>query len=382
MASDFKIPEDVANRALQHIGAERIVAFTDSSKNAAETSFCYNKLRQSELRRNAWRFSLKRTILRPIDSDTKLWTPPTWSAVTTYALGAVIVYTDSYGTTNLWRNRLVSNLNNIPGATTGPYAAWSLYTDSIHAHLFDSTQEYYSGDLVYEQTAFATFVIYSCKTQFNAADPSVTEAWVSSQTYQLNDIVSYNGTNYISLSIENNNQTPGIATTYWATTGLTGSYEWLVVSGTLQEEPIIYPIGTGPADQTFTKNVYPLPLNYLGDAPQDPRGGTVSILGAPTNAQMNDWEIERGFIISQFNDPMFFRFRADVTDVTEFDPLFAEGLACRIALEVCETITQANEKKRDVASMYKTFMGEARIVNAVEIGPVEPPIDDYISTRL
>lgn len=382
MASDFQIPEDIANRALQHIGAERITSFTDASKAAAETSFCYNKLRQSELRRNEWRFSITRTVLRVIDSDTKLWTPPTYAAGTTYQMGAIVLFTDSYGKVNIWRSRLVNNLGNTPGATTGPYAAWTLYAASLYAYRYDSAESYYSGEMVYEQTAFNTFNIFQAKMQTNADDPATTDTYSASVTYGLGDIAAVGAQNYVSLAIENLGNTPASSPTYWATTALTGSNQWLLVNGTIQEVPILYPVGTGPADQTFTKNIYPLPVNYLGKANQDPKAGGISILGSPTNAAINEWEMEGGFIVSQFMDPLFFRFKADVTDVTLMDALFCEGLACRIALEVCEPITQANEKMQNVTREYMKFMGEARTINAIEIGPVEPEIDDYLSCRL
>src|SRR6185437_8862206 len=63
----FTSPVDIANRALQHVGASRITAFSDDSKQASETFFCYDKLRRAELRRNIWRFATRRAPLRPIN---------------------------------------------------------------------------------------------------------------------------------------------------------------------------------------------------------------------------------------------------------------------------------------------------------------------------
>jgi hypothetical protein len=65
----------------------------------------------------------------------------------------------------------------------------------------------------------------------------------------------------------------------------------------------------------------------------------------------------------------------------QFDPMFVEGFGSRIALETCEPITQSTEKLKAIAGEYKTFMGEARTVNAIEQGPTEPPEDDYITCR-
>ena len=143
-----------------------------------------------------------------------------------------------------------------------------------------------------------------------------------------------------------------------------------------------YPIGSGPQSQTETLNVYMLPNGFLREAPQDPKAGLYSFLGAPAYNTQNDWLLEGDFLLSQCATPIIFRFIADVVNVREMDDLFCEGFACRIAVETCETITNSNAKQQTCNNSYKLFMGEARTVNAIETGPVEPPEDDYITCRL
>ena len=53
---------------------------------------------------------------------------------------------------------------------------------------------------------------------------------------------------------------------------------------------------------------------------------------------------------------------------SEMDELFIEVLACRLAFETCEKITQSNEKKRDLMQMYKDALAEAKLANAYEAG--------------
>ena len=67
--SAYKTREDIANRALQHCRMRRIVSLIppDSSANAQETAFIYDKVREAELRCNVWRFSIRRCILRAVD---------------------------------------------------------------------------------------------------------------------------------------------------------------------------------------------------------------------------------------------------------------------------------------------------------------------------
>lgn len=53
----------------------------------------------------------------------------------------------------------------------------------------------------------------------------------------------------------------------------------------------------------------------------------------------------------------------------DMDALFQEALACRLAFECCEKITQSNEKKKDCYQLYKDALEEAKRANAYERGP-------------
>lgn len=61
----------ICNLALQKLGASRISALDDDSKNARECNACFEHLRNSELRRHNWNFARKRTTLAPsaVDPD-------------------------------------------------------------------------------------------------------------------------------------------------------------------------------------------------------------------------------------------------------------------------------------------------------------------------
>ncbi len=50
---------DIANRALQMLGAKRIIALTDDSKNARAANFCFDILREAELRKHPWMFAIR-----------------------------------------------------------------------------------------------------------------------------------------------------------------------------------------------------------------------------------------------------------------------------------------------------------------------------------
>lgn len=63
-------------------------------------------------------------------------------------------------------------------------------------------------------------------------------------------------------------------------------------------------------------------------------------------------------------------------DESEFDPLFIDVLAARIAVETCEYDTQSNTKKADARSMYVEAVTEAGRSNAFVIGPEDIRSDD------
>lgn len=54
---------DIANRALQKLGAARIVSLTENSVSARAANACYEFLRDEELRSHPWRFAIRRATL-------------------------------------------------------------------------------------------------------------------------------------------------------------------------------------------------------------------------------------------------------------------------------------------------------------------------------
>ncbi len=170
--------------------------------------------------------------------------------------------------------------------------------------------------------------------------------------------------------------------------GGSGSVKWRQIGGaefpsgvTLEPLNILYPLGAGPSSQSTTRNVFRLPANYLRKAPQDPKAGAYTWLGAPTNRMYDDWDIQDQYIVSSDTSPIIFRFVADFTSVRDMSAMFCEMLAARCALAVCEVVTQSTEKMRTIAGEYDKFGKEARTVNAIEIGPIESDLDEYLACR-
>jgi hypothetical protein len=269
-------------------------------------------------------FAIRKCVLRAVDENTRYIAYPAWAEMTTYDANAVVSYNG-----DSWYLAVATGSTGNAPSLQSPY--WVLYFGSKVAQLHDTTLAYFAGEVV----------------------------WVDGMT----------PTAYLSLQNSNDDTPPS---TKWRT----------LDDATLSELNFIYPIGTGPRTQSATRNVYILPNGYLRTAPQDPKAGSTSYLGAPSGMHYEDWEYENGAIVTRDSNPIILRFTANVSDVTLMDPMFCEGLACRVAIEVCETLTQSTEKLQSIASAYKTFMTEARVVNGIETGPTEPPEDDYIACRI
>ncbi len=531
----FQTPLDIANRACQHVGVSRLASLTEDSRAAGEIVDCYDKLRRAEMRRNVWRFSIRRAILYPVDYYTMLLVPPVWSSTTTYTAGQIV--SDSNGI--LWMPTVSPNLNHTPSSDNtwdryfGPLTAepWVSSTN-VNPTTNENGGAYFAGDLVYKTDGAGTFTVFRSLVSNNSDDPAVADTWLPSSTYQAQQVVQVpamwasgttyplgaivgatdgltytsliagnvgnqpalgaspaawsvgavvplvwvsttayavgqvvlssdtytytalvasTGTNpagnaapatwaqggtvgtYQSLISQNTANLPPLAPAPWSSTttyatgavvgasdGLTytsrvngnhdvnpanganptdwtagpiwtwtstitggsGSLFWVNLNATLQPFNVVYPAGTGPLSQTSTANLFVLPAGFLRKAPQDPKNGVTPWLGAPGQTALDDWEFESGFLISNSTGPLTFRFVADCSAVPWMDDMFCEGLAARIALEICETLTQSPQKLVQLEGIYNKFMGEARLVNGIETSIEEPPLDEYIAVRL
>lgn len=418
---------DIANRALQHCGqggADRIQSVDEDSKANSECSFVYDKLRRAELQRNIWTFATRKAILRPLDTDVLLLDPAAYDETVTYERGAVVKDENGFW----WMSVAFENINNAPGSTT----AWEAYFGPRTVHPYDSTIEYFAGELVYIETTATpgSFVVFLSMSNGNAAVPdtatdydatalyargarvlsggfmwtSLIEVnrgitpiegpveWSAVTSYSIGDAArASDGFEYTSTANGNQGNDP-IAGGSWTkgdAVGWTKSPEepypaassWLPLYAGLTSPMFLYPIGTGPSSYRSTANVYLLPHGYLKKAPLNPKAGSISFLGAPGGLDYDETNIENGAIIAMDTGPRMIRFVADVVDVTKFDDMFCEGLAARMAREICESITQSTQKLNSIGQAYQKFMSEARLSNMIEVGPIEFPEDDYITCR-
>lgn len=367
---------DIANRACQHCGVAQISSPTEDSLRKTEISMAYDKVRRAELRANVWRFAIRRTVLRAYTTTTLLLVPGAYTAGQTYLPGEIV--TDTNGL--YWISEKADNVNNSPG---GNNDAWEMFFGPKSVNAYDSTLTYSAGELVYVVTGAATYQVYRSLINANSDVPGTATAYDATVQYKQDDAVSYLSVQYRSLLPINVGNTPNTSPTAWSSTPTltVSSMNWRPLVATLQNAVPTYPIGTGPTTQNETKNIFRLPVGFLREAPQNPKAGAFSRLGFPGNDSFNDWIYEGNFIVSADAGPLVFRFVADVTRVASMDDMFAEGLGCRIAAEVCVRLTQSDAKLQTIASAYKMFMGDAKRLNAIEQGAVDAPLDDFIACR-
>ncbi len=393
MAAGFLTPLDIINRALQHAGVDRIYSLADLSMQAQEVGFAYDRVRRAELRRNVWRFAVRRAWLWPLDTTSLLLKPGAWASGTTYNLGDMVSGGSLY-----WTSRIASNTGNTPTSTTvgtgqGPDGlAWDSYFGSLNVEMWnvlggnvqDTNLGYALGDLVYTTPGDGTYKVYFSLADNNTNDPAAVDAWSASTMYGLGAVVSYNSVNYQSLVALNFNNEPDTSPSQWSTsvTNPTVSGSWRAISTVTGSPDIIaYPLGSGPASDNTTRNLFRLPSGYLRKAPQFPAGNRVPWLGMPAGNSYNDWEISDGFIVSQTFTPIVFRFVADVQDVSLFDDMFCEGLAASLALNVGPRLTDKAIDRAAIMEAYGRAMFEARVVNGIEEGAIDPPEDEWITVR-
>jgi hypothetical protein len=420
----YETPVDIANSALDEVGADPITSLTQDATRAAVVARNIDKMRQAELRRNIWRFSVRKAPLRTIDVNTMFAVWATYNPAKTYVAGSIVDGADA---------RPYVARGQVPLATPPGYPNelfWDLYFGPVTAEPWDHTVGYFAGELVYILNGL-TPSVYLSRTNANTDNPGVVANYDTTVTYSIGETVISAAVSYQSTIDLNFAQTPVVAwavgTTYatsaevlatdgnlytsvgsgntghnpvgdagvhwtlvgaapWAPTPASQAdvmqgNNWLLLDTTLRSLAIIYPAGSGPRSQASTRNLYRLPAGYMREAPQDPKAGSQSWLGAPSGLIYDDWEFEGQWLVTRESQVIVFRFAADVSDVSQMDPLFQEGWALRLAEKICERLTQSTTKISTILQKYKVFMGEARAVNGIEEGSDEPPLDDYLACR-
>jgi hypothetical protein len=126
---------------------------------------------------------------------------------------------------------------------------------------------------------------------------------------------------------------------------------------------------------------YPLPSDFLRlDMINDQYPDT--IMDDYIGSETAEYAIEGNNILTSISAPLKLRYIAQIVDPNQWDALFREALACRIAAEICEDLTQSDTKKQNAWNEWKRAIVEAGRVGAIERPPQMPPDDNLIISRL
>ena len=396
----FRTPIDIAKRTCQQLEQATIDTFQDDSPTASNINISYDDLRLAELSRHTWAFSLRRARTRAISTTAQTWTPPTWSAVTTYTVGQVVMAAaGTYANSVIypWILQAPTSLNQNPEITS----AWSHFFGTMYADVFDSGATYAAGEIVIEPALYAggtTYVQNAIVKDSNglfwvslaggntghtpATSPTWWVAWVLPSSGQppvsLNIVYQVAPTIWLSLV----NETINIPSAPNTLPSVSPSTSWVNVGGTLQQVTILFPIGTGPVNNTINSTLYPLPFGWLRPSVirLDSKQSTHPWLGALYGRTPDDFTYQSWYFTARGVGPYDIDFVADIADVSIMPPQFCESLAVRIGLEIDGVITGSKNTAK-LNGAYKRITGEAMRIDMIVQGDPPNDLEELISVR-
>ena len=94
------------------------------------------------------------------------------------------------------------------------------------------------------------------------------------------------------------------------------------------------------------------------------------------------YSVEGRTILTDLPAPLKLRYKARITDPTQFDVAFVQAFASRLAYELAEELTQSASKKQQAAEDYRQTLREAVAANAIEVAPTPIPDDAWLLSRI
>lgn len=87
-------------------------------------------------------------------------------------------------------------------------------------------------------------------------------------------------------------------------------------------------------------------------------------------ASRTDYQLEGKAVLSDSAGPVHVRYLADVTEPAEWDDLFVEAFACRLAFQIADRITGDRSRKADAWANWEAAVRAAKRVDARENPPI------------
>lgn len=104
-------------------------------------------------------------------------------------------------------------------------------------------------------------------------------------------------------------------------------------------------------------------------------------VGHPEETQL-PWEVNGKILLTDEGAPVDLRYVKREEDAGQYDALLVSAMAARLAVEVCEELTQSTTKKQVVADEYQAILAEARRADGQEHYTSEHELDSWLQARL
>lgn len=94
----------------------------------------------------------------------------------------------------------------------------------------------------------------------------------------------------------------------------------------------------------------------------------------------DDYQVEGRNILAN-DTALYIRYSHRVEDPNQYDSLFSDTAAVRLAYELCEALTQSNTKKQELWQEYEDSLTRAKRADGQENPPQKFEEDDWIAVR-
>jgi len=83
-------------------------------------------------------------------------------------------------------------------------------------------------------------------------------------------------------------------------------------------------------------------------------------------SQRIDWKMEGGLILTNYSGPRLIRYIGNLTDPDDWNSLFTEAFAARLAMKIAMPLTHKPSFLQGAQTVYNEAISEARRINAIE----------------
>lgn len=94
-----------------------------------------------------------------------------------------------------------------------------------------------------------------------------------------------------------------------------------------------------------------------------------------------DWRVEGQTIVTDATGQLSIRYVQDLTDTEQYDGALTEAMVLRLAVEVCERITNSRTKREALLLEYEETLADAKGADGEEASPAEFEEDVWLTVR-